>query len=63
MSSAEIVVRAGHTKAESAKLWVRLVASGEPEFITAWIGVIQNHSCSHFWICLLFVIATVSILS
>lgn len=35
MSSTEIVVRAGHTNAESSKLWVsnRLMASGQPEYL------------------------------
>lgn len=62
----ELVVRAGHTNAESAKLWVsnRLVtfwAAGV--FITTRIGIVHYHSCSHFWFCLLFVIATLSILN
>lgn len=62
MLSTEIVVRAGHTNAESAKFWVsNTLVSGfwsARVFITAWIGIIQNHRCSQFQICLLLVIAT-----
>lgn len=66
MSSTEVVVRAGQTNAESAELWVsnRLVTFWAARvFITDWIGIVCYHSCSHFLVCLLFVIAALSILN
>lgn len=65
MSSTELVVRTGHTDADllnfgSVSGWWTFWAASV--FITAWMGDVQYHSCGHFHVCLLFVIATQSIL-
>lgn len=65
MSSTELVVKAGHTNADLLNFgsvtgwWTFWAAS---VFITAWMDDVPYHSCSHFHLCLLFVIATLSIL-
>lgn len=65
MSFTERVVKAGHTDADLLNFgsvtgwWTFWAAS---VFIMAWMGDVQYHGCGHFHLCLLFTVATLSIL-